>query len=77
MLASKRTSQKGNDLTILGPLRSWSISRPWSMRRNILGRAIWPLLLSPERFCSSCFNPCQRLSHCRGESRMVIDIIVS
>ena len=44
---------------------------------EIVGRAIWLLLLSPERFCSSCFNPCQRLSHCRGESRMVIDIIVS
>lgn len=50
-----------------------------SMERETqyLGRAIWPLLLSPERFCSTCFNPCQRLSHCRGESRMVIDIIVS
>ena len=76
VLARKRTSQKGNELTILDPLRSWLISPPWSMRRNTLGRAIWPLLLSPERFCSSCFNPCQRLSHRRGESRMVIDIIV-
>lgn len=43
---------------------------------EIVGRAIWLLLLSPERFCSS-FNPCQRLSHSRGESRMVTDIIVS
>jgi hypothetical protein len=44
---------------------------------KIVGRAIWLLLLSPKRFCSSCFSPRQRLSHCRGESRMVIDIIVS